>query len=80
MLRLTRTHRIRVSNRMAVFAAFLLIAATMAGLGGTINGTISGEPTIADSSQAVDNTHQPSAVRSVRASKGFKVFYLFRHK
>ena len=26
MLRLTRNHRTRVSNRMAVFAAFLLIA------------------------------------------------------
>ncbi len=32
MLRLTRTYRFRVSNRMAVLAAFLLISAVAAGV------------------------------------------------
>ena len=32
MTRLTRHHKFRVSNRLALFAAFLLVASTLAGV------------------------------------------------
>jgi hypothetical protein len=78
MMRLTHTHRSRVSNRLAVLAAFLLVAATVAGVSGPFGGT--GEAgSLQATTQASDNPAQASAVRSAKANKGFKIsLYLFR--
>ena len=78
MLRLTRTHRFRVSNRLAVLAAFLLVAATAASVGGSLAETVDGGSSVAG--MAVnDSPAQANTVRTAKANKGFRVsLYLFR--
>ncbi len=78
MLRLTRTHRIRVSNRLAVLAAFLLVAATAASVGGNLTDTVDGGNSVAGTA-VNENPSQANTVRAAKASKGFRVsLYLFR--
>jgi hypothetical protein len=79
MLRLTRTHRTRVSNRTAVFAAFLLIAATVASIGSSLNDNPDTAPGLVGSEVAEADTGQGGQVAVVSRNKGFKVnLYLFR--
>ena len=80
MMRLTRTHRTHVSNRLAVLAAFLLVAAAAAGLNGAMNDTVDAGPALAVSQSApVDNTARASGLKPATANKRFKLrFYLFR--
>lgn len=79
MLRLTRTHRVKISNRMAIFAAFLLVAATMAGVNSSFNDTMAEGKNIVNT--ASEAPAQAKTVRSVKAKKGLKAnFFLFRHK
>jgi hypothetical protein len=79
MLRLTHNHRTRVSNRMAVFAAFLLIAATVASLGGALDGHREAGPSMVGTGTAEADSGQGNAVSAVRSNKRFKVnLYLFR--
>jgi len=79
MFRLTRTHRARISNRMAALAVFLLVAAAMAGLNTTSNDAMGAANSMADNSN--ETPAQAQSVRSAKASRGLKFnFYLFRHK
>ena len=79
MLKLTRTHRTWVSNRMAVFAAFLLIAATVAGIGGSFNEHQEAGATLVDTESVEGGAGQGGQVSALRTGKGFKVnLYLFR--
>ena len=61
---------------MAVLAVFLLVAATAASIGGTVNNPGDADPTLA----GMGNDNAPATtVRSAKANKGFKVsLYLFR--
>jgi hypothetical protein len=79
MMRLTRTHRTFVSNRLAVLAAFLLVAAAVAGLSGTMGDTVEAGPALAASQPAADNTMRATGPQPAKASKRFKLrLYLFR--
>ena len=79
MLRLTHTHRIRVSNRMAVLAAFLLVIAAAAGINGPMNEAGDMANSVVSNSQVSEKPAKVSPVRSVKAGKGFKAsLYLFR--
>lgn len=79
MLRLTRTHRIRVSNRMAVLATLLLLIAATAGINSPMNNAGDAATSVVSNSQAPEKAAKVSPVRSVKASKGFKAsLYLFR--
>ena len=78
MLRLTHTHRIRVSNRLAALAAFLLVAATAASVGGSLNESVDAGSSLAGKAVS-DSPAQAGTVRSAKAGKGFKIsLYLFR--
>ena len=79
MMRLTRTHRTFVSNRLAVLAAFLLVAAAVAGINGSMSDTVEAGPALAASQPASDNAMRATGPQPAKASKRFKVrFYLFR--
>ena len=79
MLRLTPTHRFRVSNRMAVLAAFLLITAAVAGLNSPINRASDAATSVVSTTQNQEKPAQASQVRAVKANRGFKAsLYLFR--
>ena len=79
MLRLTRKHRTRVSNRLAVFAAFLLIAATVASIGSAFDSQPEAGPSLVGAETAEAESGQGKAVSAVRSNKRFKVnLYLFR--
>lgn len=76
MLRLTNTHRYRVSNRMAALAAVLLVVATVASVGGALDRTQTAAPTLVGTNDGVATN---TTVRSAKANKGFRVsLYLFR--
>ena len=77
MFRLTRTHKSRISNRMAALAVFLLVAAALAGFNAPSSDAIGDTATMAKTS----NEAPANSVSSVKARKGLKFnFYLFRHK
>ena len=79
MLRLTRTHRIKVSNRMAALAAFLLITAAVAGINSPMNQAGDAATSVVSTTQNQEQSAQASSVRSVKANRGFKAsLYLFR--
>ena len=82
MMRLTRTHRSLVSNRLAVLAAFILFAAAAAGYQGATTGSVDAGPALAASQSApADNAARASSLKPATANKRFKVrFYLFRHR
>jgi hypothetical protein len=74
MLRLTGKRTSRISNRLAIFAALLLVVTSLAGVGNSNLLSGSGETTIA-SSEAEKS--QPVKLHS----KGFKVsLFLFRSR
>ncbi len=77
MMRLTRTHRIKISNRLAVLAAFLLVAATAASLNGSMARAVDAGPAVAGNPPAADSA--PPELASVKSNRGFKLrLYLFR--
>ena len=79
MMRLTRTHRTFVSNRLAVLAAFLLVAAAAAGINGSMNDTAEAGPALAARQPANDNAMRATGPQPAKANKRFKLsFYLFR--
>ena len=79
MMRLTRTHRTFVSNRLAALAAFLLVAAAVAGLNGSMSDAVEAGPALAASQPADDNALRATGPQPVKADKRFKLrFYLFR--
>ncbi len=79
MLRLTRTYRERVSNRTAVLAVCLLVAAAVAGFNAPSADTVNDVQSVAGASS--ESAAPAQSVRSVKARKGLKFnFYLFRHK
>lgn len=80
MLRLTRTHRVRVSNRLAALAAFLLVAASLAaGVDRTADQPLEAGASVAATSAPALDRGKAGEVHAVKANKGFKVrLYLFR--
>ena len=78
MLRLSRTHRYRIPNQLAVLGALLLVFAAAAGINAGMdsatergNGVVSAEP-------ASEGTVRKATART---NKAFKVkLFLFRHK
>ena len=78
MIRLTRARKIRVSNRLAALAAFLLIAATVAGVSAPIDSDVSDERMMASSTE-VETQPTSGDLAAIARNKGFKVsLYLFR--
>ena len=77
MLRLTHTYRQRVSNRLAVLAAFLLVAASLAtGIDHAMDNPANAANSMAASTATSMDRGQ---VREASVNKGFKVrLYLFR--
>lgn len=79
MMRLTRTHRKLVSNRLAALAAFLLVAAAVAGINGSMSDAMEAGPALAASQTATDSATRATSLNPATANKRFKVrFYLFR--
>ena len=80
MMRLTRTHRTLVSNRLAVLAAFILVAAVAAGFNGSTRDAVDAGTALASSQPApAENSARATGLKPAKASKRFKVrFYLFR--
>ena len=79
MIRLTRARKIRVSNRLAALAAFLLVAATVAGVSAPIDSDGVSDSRMLASSQQAESRPADSNLATIRRNKGFKVsLYLFR--
>ena len=78
MLPLTRSHKFRIPNRLAIFAALLLVVTSLAGMGGsTIN---------RDQGSGLHAANPPAEMTAtgntkVRKNKGFKMsLFLFRNR
>ncbi|MEJ2383401.1 MAG: hypothetical protein P8Y54_03290 [Xanthomonadales bacterium] len=82
MLRITRTRQFRVSNRMAVLAAMLLVVTAAAGLGDRFDTAQNAEPaTMAETNRGAPASEtRPEHVRSAAVGKReFRVhLHLFR--
>jgi hypothetical protein len=83
MLPLTRTRKFRISNRLAIFAALLLVVTSLAGMGGS-DRLADRESALHASSMIVDDApallHSGNASKA-KANKGFKMsLFLFRHR
>lgn len=83
MLRLKPFRKFRISNRLAVLGAFLLLAATVAGTSSTLPGqmdSVSGMTASTQTTPAPDEAGQETMrSASTKKSKGFKVsLFLFR--
>ena len=82
MLRLTKPRIYRISNRLAGFAALVLVATSLAGLGGS-SPSVVGDSMLQTASETVEEA--PEILSSVstaesRSNKGFKMsLFLFRH-
>jgi len=78
MLPITRSHKIRISNRLAVIAALLLVVTSLAGIEGS---TISN-----DQGSALHAANPPAEMTApgnttARKNKGFKMsLFLFRQR
>jgi len=74
MFRLTRAHRYKVSNQMAVLAAFLLIAASAASIERVADDSQQSGPTLVQ-----NDTAGADKTVSMSKNKGFRVsLFLFR--
>ena len=74
MLRLNRTPKIRVSNRLALVAAALLVTSTLAGVGGSMSDTINPVAETSTPSFALAESSAPKpAAASHFQKKRFKV-------
>lgn len=75
MLRMNRTHKTRVSNRLAVVAAFMLMISIVAGLDSSM--TVKGNTDSLAAKTSLFTTEavnaQPSTGSRVKQKKGFKV-------
>ena len=79
MIRLTRTRKIRVSNRLATLAAFLLVAATVAGVSAPADSEGVSDNQMLASSQQAESRSVDGELTSISRNKGFKIsLYLFR--
>jgi len=82
MLPLTKNRRIRISNRLAVFAASLLVVTSLAGVGGSTRFTESGK-NLAERVEAPAETTpmmRTAGPSKVNGKRGFKVsLFLFRN-
>ncbi len=72
MLRITRHRNLRISDRLAVFAALLLVVTSLAGMGNSLN---SANPENAPMAAMADAA-QSSARSAVKKNRGFKVSLL----
>jgi hypothetical protein len=83
MLPLTRSRKYRVSNRLAGFAALLLVVTSIAGVGGSSHSTGS-ESILQTATQAVEEAPaflQSGNTTKVKSNKGFKMsLFLFRNR
>jgi hypothetical protein len=81
MMRLTTHGRLRISNRLAFFAALMLAISALAGIGESVPGGQDMSTQIAGvASGSMDqNTSNSSGGNTLRKNKGFKMsLYLFR--
>jgi len=83
MLPLTRSHKVKISNRLAVFAALLLLVTALSGVGGS-HPTI-GQPqslvSAAEMNGEARARFQVTGTSSAKQNKGFKMsLFLFRNK
>ncbi len=81
MLPLTRNRKIRVSNRLAIIAAIMLLTSTLAGLGSSINSEGGQDSLMASQSfgKSEPVVAQAKNSNTAKKQKGFKVsLFLFR--
>jgi hypothetical protein len=82
MLPLTRTRKNRIPNRLAIYAALLLVVTSLAGIDGSAR-PADNEPVLESASIVAGET--PALLRAgnsstVKANKGFKMsLFLFRN-
>jgi len=82
MLRLTRHPQSRISNRLAIFAALLLLVTSLSGIGNSVVSSGEGEALAATNSAAES---APVSLRSgsstkARKNRNFKIsLFLFRN-
>jgi len=82
MLRLTTNHKSRISNRLAIFAAVLLLVTSLAGVGSSVISTGDSDAqfaSLAIADKAVSSFHATGNTKA-RKNRGFKVsLFLFRN-
>ncbi len=77
MLRLSRTHRYRIPNQLAVLGALLLVFAAAAGINAGMDNTGQGMNSVVSAEPASEGTVRKA---SARTNKAFKIkLFLFRH-
>ena len=69
MLRLNRKYRERVSTRLAILAAFLLVTSSVAGIGTTMDLTHSDNQELADRTSLTTDQPSAPATANVQAKK-----------
>lgn len=80
MLPLTRYSKTHISNRLAIFAALLLVVTSLAGVGGSSLPTENGTRMAVDTVSEASVQTQISSATQVKKNKGFKVtLFLFRN-
>jgi len=82
MLRINRTRKIRISNRMAGFAAVLLVVSSLAGISGSTFSTAneSALSTLSMTSDGSPSLFQADSGKKGKRNKGFKMsLFLFRN-
>ena len=79
MLRLTTHQKSRISNRLAIFAAVLLLVTSLAGMGGSIMPESAAMASLAAADQAVPALSSTNGTKA-RKNRGFKIsLFLFRN-
>ncbi len=78
MLRLTRNRTTRIPNRLAIFAALLLLVSSLAGVGGQVDSPLDGAAPSAATSLPDNAASGLEAGKSgkVKKTRGFKVSLL----
>ena len=76
MLRITRLRKLRISDRLAVFAALLLVVTSLAGMGSSVNSSSAGNVHLAAVADAAQVSTQSGASSAVKKNRGFKVSLL----
>lgn len=83
MLRLNKKYRIHISNRLASFAALLLVVTSLAGAGNPAMNRDDSTETAVVSAATAESAHANVSARksiTVKKNKGFKVsLFLFRN-
>jgi hypothetical protein len=76
MLRISRSKKSRISDRLAIFAALLLVVASLAGMSNSVMSSTAGNPRLAKAVDAAQVGLQSSGNSAAKKNRNFKVSLL----